>query len=151
MDHRCVARCGCTIDAHGFINPVTGRIVKHLKKRQDVGGGKDTRWDVGGSMGNYPQSYPIVGGLVDLWNLWLSFFFPYHIWRKYPQFTTIRIIWVVILGNCQVMVEGWDSRNPEWESIGWLLVRYNSLMWGFLKMGECQNPWVVYIYIYVRK
>lgn len=25
--------CGCTIDAHGFINPVTGRIVKHLKKR----------------------------------------------------------------------------------------------------------------------
>ena len=26
-------RCGCTIDAHGFIDPVTGKIVKHLKKR----------------------------------------------------------------------------------------------------------------------
>lgn len=26
-------RCGCTIDAHGFINPVTGKIVKHLKKK----------------------------------------------------------------------------------------------------------------------
>ncbi|CAE7376512.1 unnamed protein product [Symbiodinium sp. CCMP2456] len=25
--------CGCTIDAHGFIDPVTGKIVKHLKKR----------------------------------------------------------------------------------------------------------------------
>ena len=25
--------CGCTIDAHGFINPVTGKIVKHLKKK----------------------------------------------------------------------------------------------------------------------
>ena len=32
-----VPRCGCTIDAHGFINPVTGRIVKHLKKRQTGG------------------------------------------------------------------------------------------------------------------
>ena len=28
-----VDRCGCTIDAHGFINPVTGKIVKHLKKK----------------------------------------------------------------------------------------------------------------------
>ena len=28
-----VLRCGCTIDAHGFIDPVTGKIVKHLKKR----------------------------------------------------------------------------------------------------------------------
>jgi len=25
--------CGCTIDAHGFIDSVTGKIVKHLKKR----------------------------------------------------------------------------------------------------------------------
>ncbi|CAJ1452202.1 unnamed protein product, partial [Effrenium voratum] len=26
--------CGCTIDAHGFIDPVSGKIVKHLKKRR---------------------------------------------------------------------------------------------------------------------
>lgn len=25
--------CGCTIDAHGFIDPLTGKIVKHLKKK----------------------------------------------------------------------------------------------------------------------
>ena len=30
-------RCGCTIDAHGFIDPMTGKIVKHLKKRLQKG------------------------------------------------------------------------------------------------------------------
>eukprot|EP00930_Biecheleria_cincta_P071546 TRINITY_DN59035_c0_g1_i1.p1 TRINITY_DN59035_c0_g1~~TRINITY_DN59035_c0_g1_i1.p1 ORF type:complete len:573 (-),score=147.19 TRINITY_DN59035_c0_g1_i1:276-1994(-) len=25
--------CGCTIDAHGFIDPLTGKILKHLKKK----------------------------------------------------------------------------------------------------------------------
>lgn len=26
--------CGCSIDAHGFINPVTGRVMVHLKKKK---------------------------------------------------------------------------------------------------------------------
>eukprot|EP00747_Dinoflagellata_sp_TGD_P129727 gnl/TRDRNA2_/TRDRNA2_174729_c2_seq2.p1 gnl/TRDRNA2_/TRDRNA2_174729_c2~~gnl/TRDRNA2_/TRDRNA2_174729_c2_seq2.p1 ORF type:complete len:539 (+),score=69.00 gnl/TRDRNA2_/TRDRNA2_174729_c2_seq2:194-1618(+) len=36
--------CGCTIDAHGFIDPKSGKIVKHLdKRRKIVRNGKDAK------------------------------------------------------------------------------------------------------------